>query len=256
MFLMSFATGAAAGTLTFEARAMDSIFLRRLRRRTQQTIPARLLSCLRAPVHLARSSRCTQTRLCSVGSRDLSLKPKRAMASRANPSSTFHRRFLFTQQLKSINSRRRRLRRSSKENSPIWAEVGGSDLRIKVVRREDADSTVGVLRASMPGFKNFVFAAKSKTAVTTQDAIETAQQVEGAIAFAPYSPALRSTVTVLKIDGLFPTDDLYPCKGTVSLAFKPSTVTAEAKTFMAFAADSPKAHQLMEDFGGVPVRKD
>ena len=137
-----------------------------------------------------------------------------------------------------------------------WAEVGGPDLRIKVVRREDADSTVGVLRASMPGFKNLVFATKSKTAVTTQDAIETAQQVEGAIAFAPYSPVSGSTVTVLKIDGLFPTDDHYPCKGTVSLAFKPSTVTAEARSFMMFAADSPKAHQLMRNFGGVPIRKD
>src|SRR5215831_5990032 len=32
-----------------------------------------------------------------------------------------------------------------------WSEVGGANMRIKVVRREEADSTLGVLRQSMPG---------------------------------------------------------------------------------------------------------
>src|SRR3954451_2197678 len=45
-----------------------------------------------------------------------------------------------------------------------WNEVGGPDLRIKVVRREDADSTLGVLRASMPGWKDLALTPKSKTA--------------------------------------------------------------------------------------------
>jgi phosphate transport system substrate-binding protein len=31
-----------------------------------------------------------------------------------------------------------------------WREVGGADLRIKVVRREEADSTLTVLRQTMP----------------------------------------------------------------------------------------------------------
>ena len=35
-----------------------------------------------------------------------------------------------------------------------WKDVGGQDVRIKVVRREDADSTLQVLRQSMPGWKN------------------------------------------------------------------------------------------------------
>jgi ABC-type phosphate transport system substrate-binding protein len=35
-----------------------------------------------------------------------------------------------------------------------WKEVGGTDLRIRVVRREEADSTLTVLRDSMPGWKD------------------------------------------------------------------------------------------------------
>jgi phosphate transport system substrate-binding protein len=35
-----------------------------------------------------------------------------------------------------------------------WKELGGADLRIRVVRREDADSTLTGLRAAMPGWKD------------------------------------------------------------------------------------------------------
>src|SRR5690242_10369017 len=62
-----------------------------------------------------------------------------------------------------------------------WKEVGGNDVRIKIVRREDADSTLQVLRQSMPGWKNLTITEKSKTAVTTQDCIDTVKEVPGAI---------------------------------------------------------------------------
>ena len=55
-------------------------------------------------------------------------------------------------------------------NIKSWAEVGGPDLRIRVVRREEADSTLQVLRATMPDWKDLVFTDRSKTAVTTQEA--------------------------------------------------------------------------------------
>ncbi|MCP8940581.1 substrate-binding domain-containing protein [Alsobacter sp. SYSU M60028] len=133
-----------------------------------------------------------------------------------------------------------------------WSELGGPDLRIKVVRREDADSTLGVLRASMPYWKDLVLTPKSKTATTTQEAIETTRQTEGSIGFAPYSPALQPSVTVLKIDGKFPTDEGYPSAVTLALIHKPGTVTPEATNFVRFA-NSAKARQLVTNLGGVPL---
>src|SRR5205807_1801356 len=71
-----------------------------------------------------------------------------------------------------------------------WAEVGGADLRIKVVRREEVDSTLTVLRQSMPGWKDLAITEKSKTAVTTQECVDTVKEVVGAIGFGPYTKAL------------------------------------------------------------------
>src|SRR4051812_34372224 len=71
-----------------------------------------------------------------------------------------------------------------------WKDVGGADLRIRIVRREDQDSTLLVLRQSMPGWKDLVITEKSKTAVTTQECSNTVKEVEGAIGFGPFTRAL------------------------------------------------------------------
>ena len=64
-------------------------------------------------------------------------------------------------------------------------------MRIKVVRREDQDSTLLVLRQSMPGWKDLAITEKSKTAVTTQDCIDTVKEVPGAIGFGPFTQGAR-----------------------------------------------------------------
>jgi phosphate transport system substrate-binding protein len=133
-----------------------------------------------------------------------------------------------------------------------WSDVGGANMRIKVVRREEADSTLTVLRQSMPGWKDLAITEKSKTAVTTQDCINTAKDVEGAIGFGPYTKALEMELTVLKIDGRFPTDRNYPSAVTVSLVHKQATVTPAAEQFIAYVKTS-RAKTLLSSMGGVPT---
>ena len=72
-----------------------------------------------------------------------------------------------------------------------WKEVGGADVRIRVVRREDADTTLIVLRASMPGWKDLAITEKSKLAMTTQEATASVREVPGAIGFGPFSKDLE-----------------------------------------------------------------
>jgi phosphate transport system substrate-binding protein len=135
-----------------------------------------------------------------------------------------------------------------------WKQVGGTDLKIKIVRREEADSTLGELRATMPGWKDLAITSRSKMAVTTQEAIDSVREVSGAIGFGPYSKALEQGTTVLTVDGRHPTDARYYSAVTLALLHKPSTLTPEAKSFIAFTR-SAKAQNLFRQMGGVPVVK-
>src|SRR3990172_465422 len=53
-----------------------------------------------------------------------------------------------------------------------WKEVGGKDGVIKVVRREDGDSSLDVLLKSLPGFKAITITSKSKTTLSDPETIE------------------------------------------------------------------------------------
>ena len=133
-----------------------------------------------------------------------------------------------------------------------WREVGGADLRIKVVRREDQDSTLLVLRQSMPGWKDLTITEKSKTAVTTQDCIDTVKEVAGAIGFGPFTRALEMELAVLKIDGRHPTERDYPSAVTLSFVHKQSTVTPDARQFIGYAK-AAKARTVLTQMGAVPI---
>ena len=123
-----------------------------------------------------------------------------------------------------------------------WREVGGADLRIKVVRREDQDSTLLVLRQSMPGWKDLAITDKSKTAVTTQDCIDTVKEVAGAIGFGPFTRALEMELAVLKIDGRHPTDRDYPSAVTLSFVHKDSDRDARRQAFHRLRQGREGAH--------------
>jgi phosphate transport system substrate-binding protein len=133
-----------------------------------------------------------------------------------------------------------------------WKDLGGADLRIKIVRREEVDSTLIVLRQTMPGWKDLAITEKSKMAVTTQDCINTVKQVEGSIGFGPFTKPLEMELSVLKIDGHYPTDQNYPSAVTVAFAYKQATITPEAKQFIAYAK-TERARALLSSMGGVPI---
>jgi phosphate transport system substrate-binding protein len=132
-----------------------------------------------------------------------------------------------------------------------WSEVGGGDLPVKVVRREDADSTLMVLRATMPGWDNLRITERSKIAMTTQEAIDSVQLVEGAIGFGPFTKDLESRVTVLKIDGMYPDAEAYPSAVILAAAYKDAP-SAEAQGFLDYLKTAD-AHGIISRFGAVPL---
>jgi phosphate transport system substrate-binding protein len=135
-----------------------------------------------------------------------------------------------------------------------WKELGGADLRIRVVRREDTDSTLIVLRASMPGWRDLVITEKSKTATSTQEAIETVREVAGAIGFGPYSKPLDQGLTVLRVDGRHPTDLEYPSSVVLALIYMNPVTDADALGFLKFV-ESQQVHDTITNLGSVPVKQ-
>lgn len=134
-----------------------------------------------------------------------------------------------------------------------WSEVGGTDLRIKLIRRDEADSTLKVLRATLPGWRDMQVTDRSKPAATTQEATDLVSELPGAISFVPYSRSLEGYLIVPELDGRHVTDAEYPSNITLSLLYREATVTGQALDFVRFLF-SPKARTLIRNFGGVPAR--
>ena len=135
-----------------------------------------------------------------------------------------------------------------------WNEVGGSDLRIRVVRREETDSTLSVFRNSMPGWKTLALTPKSKLAMTTQEAVEAVKRVPGAIGFGPYARMLEQGAVVLTVDGRRPHDSDYPSAVTLSLIYKDGRLDADARAFLAFTSSEEVRTVLIAD-GGIPLTR-
>lgn len=126
------------------------------------------------------------------------------------------------------------------------------DIRIRVVRREDADSTLTTLRANMPGWKNLEITERSKTAVSTQEAVESVRLTDGAIGFGPYSKILDIGTTVLEIDGHHPSQPGYPSTGELAYVYRPEGLPNDVSKFIAFSR-AGEAAEIIRSYGALPA---
>ena len=132
-----------------------------------------------------------------------------------------------------------------------WKEVGGKDAKIRVVRREDGDSSLKVLRKTFPGFKDVVITPKSREALTTTENFAVVTKKAGTIGFGPYSNAMQANVNILTIDGTSATDPGYPSSGTMALIFKEESKKGNISKFIAFVTSSA-AHDAIRSAHAIP----
>ncbi len=88
--------------------------------------------------------------------------------------------------------------------------------------------------------------------MTTQEAFDSVQKNEGAIGFGPYSRDLDQRFTVLRLNGISPTDPNYPSAVTLLLIYRDATVTKAAHKFIDFIF-TEKAQEVVRKLGGIPV---
>jgi len=133
-----------------------------------------------------------------------------------------------------------------------WKEVGGKEGNIRVIRREDGDSSLDVLQKSLPGFKAITITAKSKTTLSDPETIELAEKTPGTICFGTYPNAKVADVTALTIGGKSAASVDYPYVGELALVFKEKSKTGNIAKFVEFIT-SPAAHDTIKAAGGLTL---
>ncbi|RJQ53319.1 MAG: phosphate ABC transporter substrate-binding protein [Desulfobacteraceae bacterium] len=132
-----------------------------------------------------------------------------------------------------------------------WSEVGGKSAKLRVVRREDSDSSLKVLLEQFPGFKEIALTAKSKTTNKDSENCEFIEKTTDTIGFGPYDMARNYQVNILKIDGKHPSDPGYAFVGELALIYKEKNFKENIKKFVGFAK-SAEAHEAIKSAGGLP----
>jgi phosphate transport system substrate-binding protein len=133
-----------------------------------------------------------------------------------------------------------------------WKDVGGNDAGIRVVTREEGDSSLEVLLELFPGFKDITITSKAKTTFSDPETEETVLKTANVIGFGSYPNAKVIDVHVLTIEGKSATDPDYPYVGTLGFVYKEENYTGNIKKFVEFAI-SEAAHEAITEAGGIPV---
>lgn len=135
-----------------------------------------------------------------------------------------------------------------------WKEIKGGTGKIRVIRREDGDSSLLVLLETLLGFKDITLTPRSKTTFSDPETIAMAGKVENSIAFGTW-PNVKSAkgVHALSLNGVKPTNAKYPCVGTLSLVFKEKNNNGNLKLFLDFLS-SKAAKTAIINAGGLPAK--
>lgn len=132
-----------------------------------------------------------------------------------------------------------------------WKSVGGNDAKIRVVTREEGDSSLGVLLNLFPGFKDLTVTSKAKMTFSDPETEATVLKTPGAIAYGSYPNAKVIEVNVLKINEKSASDPDYPYVGTLGFVYKEKNYTGPVKKFVEFATFEA-AHETIKEAGGIP----
>ena len=134
-----------------------------------------------------------------------------------------------------------------------WEDICEGKGRIRVIRRQDGDSSLLVLLRTLPGFNDITLTLRSKTTFTDQATIEECINQKSSIAFGTWADVKdKIHVRALKLAGINPVDHEYPCLSPHYLIYKEKNYDGDLKKFVDFISlDSVK--KTIIDSGGLPM---
>lgn len=133
-----------------------------------------------------------------------------------------------------------------------WKVVGGHDARIRVIKRQEGDSSLRILKNSFPHFKDITITSLAKTTYSDPETLELAEKTANTIAFCTYADVIKYELNVITLDGVSPTDASYPYYAPFGLVYKEKNNAGAIKQFLEFV-ESPVAVKAITQSGGVPL---
>lgn len=142
-----------------------------------------------------------------------------------------------------------------------WRDLGGEPAPIRLVVREESDSTMMLLRARLAPFRTLRVGETAKMVTRTQDMLDMLTRYKTAIGWATRSAiqAAGGNVRALALGGVSATEAAvasgkYPVVTEYALVFKEERLTPEAREFLAFVGTAP-ASAVLRGLGVSPVAR-
>lgn len=142
-----------------------------------------------------------------------------------------------------------------------WRDLGGEPAPIRLVVREESDSTILLLRSRLEPFRTLRMGETAKMVTRTQDMLDMLTRYKTAIGWATNSAvrAAGAGVRAMALDGVSPTEATvasgkYPLATEYALVFKEERLTPEAREFLAFVG-TVTASAALRSLGVSPVTR-
>lgn len=142
-----------------------------------------------------------------------------------------------------------------------WQQVGGNDVRVRLLVREPRDSSLLILRQKLESFKDITFSAKAKMLFHDYEVVNGLNKYTSAIGWLTNSSMknIQSDVVAIAIDDVSPTqenayDGKYILTGEYALIYKRNTLDGLVRKFVDFIF-SKKGSKILVDRGLVPINQ-
>jgi len=133
-----------------------------------------------------------------------------------------------------------------------WTALGGPVAPIRVIHRYEGDSTIKLLRKTVPGWQSLSVPVYSKKTKKDGENARIINEVPGAIGYSNPILAKAFRLNVLSLDGVGPDSPDYPVQIELGLVYKPETLQPAAKDFLDYLATSEGRKQLRAA-GALPI---
>jgi len=139
-----------------------------------------------------------------------------------------------------------------------WKQVGGKNEPIRVLAREEGDSSLSIIQKHIPGFVGLKYGDQVKVVYHDYEMVELFGKYPTAIGFLTASSVNRN-IHPIAINGIEPTSqnissDRYPMVGSYAFIFKTKNLNNSAERFIDFVFSS-EGKKLMETNGLVAVSR-